>query len=162
MIKLLKHFLSPKKQNQLVGIVKYSDKIIIETYHKTDTGVYVRSSEVSVIPSNASAMEIGESVFMHLSLSKSRINYTKYDNKKSAEDYKKSTGLKSIKAQMNDSKYISVDRNDDKLIVTPHINGGTTADQRGYREKKDFKKNLENVSSFELGKVINETWQDCE
>ena len=162
MIKSLRHLFQPKKQNQLVGVVKYSDKIIIETYHKTDTGVYVRSSEISILPSNASEMEIGESILKHLSLSKSGINYAKYDNKKSAEDYKNITRLKSIKAQMKDSKYISVDRKNEKLIIIPHINGGTSGEQKGYTEKKDLEKILENANSYGLGKVINETWQDCE
>lgn len=162
MIAFIKHFLSAKKQNQLAGIVRYSDRLIIESYHKTDTGVFVRSSEISVLDSPVSNEEMGASVLKHLDLSKPGISYLKYDAKKSAADYKKNTGLKSIKAQMNGSKYISVDRINGKLIITPHTNCGNNGDQKGYKEKIDFKRTLDVSDSHDLGEMIREAWKDCD
>ncbi len=162
MIKLLRDFLSSKKQNQLVGIVKYSNKIVIETYYKTDTGVYVRSLDVSVISEPSSDFELGEIILKHLNLSRHGIIYAKYDSLKSNEFYKKVTGLKSIKEQMNDSKYISVERQNRKIIITPHINGGTNGNKKGYTPKPNTEKVIESTNPLELGIIVGMAWCDCE
>ncbi len=162
MFKLLQHFFSPKKHEQLVGVIQYPNKIIVETYHKADTGVYLRSSYVSIISVTASQTEIGEKIFEHLKLSKAGINYARYDSQKSIEDYKKITKLTSIKEQMKDSKYVSVRFKNDSLFITPNINGGTKGNQKGYREKKELERVSETLEPKELGKIVIEAWKDCE
>ncbi len=162
MLNYLKNLFSKKDEDKLVNILKYPDKIIVETYYKTDTGIFVRSSDISILSNNISALEIGQVVLNHLNLCKSGISYKNFDHKKSAENYKKLTGLKTIKAQMLNSKNISISLNINTYKFLPYKNGGTTGNNRGYTPISEFEKIQDNLDTEKLGEIINEMWQFCD
>ncbi len=145
----------------MVGVLKYSDKIIVETFHKTDTGIYVKGTEISNISNSSTTLEIGEVILKHLNLIKSGISYNNFEHKKSADNFKKITGLKTNKALMKDSIYIEVTLKDGLLTLLPTINDGTSGYHKGFTPKSEYEKKLENVHAEELGVAVNDLWQHC-
>lgn len=122
----------PDPIEQLVSVIKYPDKIIVETYNRIKNSYSTRSPEVSVLEINASNQHIGEYILKHLSLSKTIDKESAEEIKTSNEGYKKITGLKTLKAQMKDALCVSIARKNDQINFYPTINGGTAGDRKGF------------------------------
>ncbi len=116
------------------------------------------------MPGTSSDEEIGEVIVKHLDLSKTGISDSERERKFNdiQEKYKISTGLKTIKSQMKDAKYVSVSRTNGQIRFSPTLNGGSTGKDRGYlfNPKDDFILDDANNKSL-IGNFLNLAWGKC-
>lgn len=156
-------FASNLDQRQSMAVITYPEHILFETYHQIKHSYQIRSDEISVFDRTITESEIGEAILKHLSLSRYGINDPDIESyKKSRENYKKITRLKTIKAQMKDAHYIHVDRENGNLTFTPSINGGSSGTQRGYRPISDSVIKISDAESFEtIGRTLIDALQKC-
>jgi hypothetical protein len=122
-----------------VGIYEYPDKYVIITIDALEQGGGMQTDQISVTSKDIDNLEFSELILKHLALSKSGIK--SFDREKAKKELIKATGLKTLKAQMKDSKYISINRNNGIYSIGPTINGGTSGPKRGYhftKEKIEF------------------------
>ncbi|MCR8668058.1 hypothetical protein NO995_10220 [Aestuariibaculum sp. M13] len=122
-----------------VGIYEYPDKYVIVTINTWEQGGGMQTDQISVTSKDIDNLELSELILKHLALSKSGVNY--FDREKAKKELIKVTGLKTLKAQMTNSKYISVNRNNGIYSIGPTVNGGTSGPKKGYhftKEKIEF------------------------
>lgn len=118
-----------------VGIYEYPDKYVIVTIDTWEQGGGIETDRISVVKKDISDLLLSELILRHLELSKSGIK--EFDRDKVKREMIKATGLKTMKAQMKDSLYISISRIDGKYSIAPSINGGTSGPKRGYHFTKE-------------------------
>ena len=156
-------FSRAKPIKQRIGITKYPNKIIFETIHQIKNSYSIRGAEISLLDADTSELEIGKAIMKHLALSKSGIKSP--DDKawkETNEAYKRITGLKTMKEQMKDSRYVSVDREGNKIEFTPTINGGTSGKAKGYDFLPDDSLTIDYVEDFEIiGSSFKLALQKC-
>tara|TARA_Y100000766_G_C18453184_1_gene386977 strand:+ start:47 stop:496 length:450 start_codon:yes stop_codon:yes gene_type:complete len=120
----LKHF-------DRVGIYEYPEKYIIVTIDTLKGGGGIHTENITSVSKEIGETELSEIVIKHLNLSKSGVE--KFDSQKAGKEFIKATGFKTIKAQMRNSKYISIDRNNGIYNVSLTKNGGTSGPKKGYQ-----------------------------
>jgi hypothetical protein len=98
----LKHF-------DRVGIYEYPEKYIVVTIDTLKGGGGIHTENISSVSKEIGEIELSELVLKHLILSKSGVE--NFDFQKAGKEFIKATGFKTIKAQMRNSKYVSIDRN---------------------------------------------------
>ena len=134
-----------------MGIYEYPDKYIIVTLDTLEHGGGIETDKITVVPKDINNLEFSELILNHLELSKSGIK--NFDKNKRKKDMIKATGLKTLKAQMQDSKYVSINRINEKYSISPTVNGGTSGPNRGYRYKNKAEFNsIENI--YEIGILV--------
>lgn len=146
-------FKSKKTESQLISVIEYPNNYVFETYFKLETGLWRRSDFVTITDRDIDQLYMNDLILKHLDYSKN-IKENQIDFKKLNENYKKITGLSSIKKQMKNSKCVQISRKTNEIIFTPSRNGGTKGDKKGYSdifEKKIvIEKNTENLSHYLL------------
>ncbi|HEY1196572.1 contact-dependent growth inhibition system immunity protein [Flavobacterium sp.] len=156
-----------RKQNKLpftqgISVIQYPDRIFFETYDRIINSYSIRSKEITILEINSSDFEIGKAIIKHLDLSKTIRKFTDKERKENYEYYKKITGLKSIKAQMKDSLYVSIKRQNNQITFSPTINGGTAGDRKGYQFLNGQEIVIEDNEDFEpIGKVLKAALKKC-
>lgn len=130
-----------KEDLSLVNVTQYPNEYVIETFNSSDTGVWVRSSFISLLPIEFEINEFDSLIISHLDASK-KVNYRKYNLKLVNENYKKVTKKKTLKKQMEEAKKVSIYRKNNLIELTPSINGGTSGDLKGFRPIVDKKVTL--------------------
>ncbi|WDF61764.1 contact-dependent growth inhibition system immunity protein [Flavobacterium sp. KACC 22758] len=147
---------------QTISVVQYPDRILFETYYKIINSYSIRSKEITILEINSSSFEIGKTIHKHLDLSKTIKKFTDKDRKENDEAYKKITGLKSIKAQMKDSLYVSIKRQNNQITFSPTINGGTAGNRKGYQFLNEEEIVIGDNEDFEsMGKALKLALKKC-
>lgn len=161
--KFIKNLFLKKPTKQSIAVVKYPHKILIETIHTIKNSYSIRSAEVTVLNPDASDFEVGEAVVKHLELSKDNIKMPSDTAwKEIKEKYKKITVLKSIKAQMKDSQYVHIKRENSKIEFIPSVNGGTSGSNKGFQHLPEKSLAIENTNDFiAIGKTVNLALERC-
>lgn len=147
------------------GAILYPKRILIETWHSEPDGFSIVSDQITFIETGAADHEIGELLVKHLDLSLMKIPTAGSHNgfKTMGELYKEATGLKTLRAQMKDAKYVSVCRQNNSILLTPTINGGPTGVNAGYSHKTDEEITVENNADYAaIGRALREAWTYCE
>lgn len=63
---------------------------------------------------------------------------------------------------MKNAQYVYVDKQNNKIIFTPSINGGSSGNDRGYRPITDEIIEISDEESLEMiGRVLNDAFQKC-
>ena len=144
-----------------VHVIQYPNEYIIETFNSSDTGTWVRSNFVSVISLDIKIDEFERLINLHLDSSK-KVNYKKYDIKSVNETYKKITKRNSIKKQMENAKLVSIYRKKNLIEITPNINGGTSGDNKGFREIRDKMITLDNnFDKIQIAENVIKLFSEC-
>lgn len=144
-----------------ISVVQYSDRIFFETYYTIINSYSTRSKEITILETNSSDSEIGKTILKHLDLSKTIKKFTNQERKEN-EEYYKSTGLRSIKAQMKDSLYVHVKRQNNQITFSPTINGGTAGNRKGYNFLSGEEIVIANNEDFEsIGKALKSALKKC-
>lgn len=156
-----KIFSTPTPITQSINVVKYPNKLVFETYNQIKKSYSIRSIEISVLENDSSNTDIGKTILKHLSLSKVVNKVSDEDKKLSNENYKKITGLKSMKTQMKDSLCVHISRKKNQIEFTPTVNGGTTGNHKGFHFSQE-KLTIEDTDNYELiGKTLNLALDKC-
>lgn len=146
---------------QSINVIKYPDKFIFETYNKIKNSYSTRSLDVSVLEINSSNKDIGISIIKHLSLSKTINKVSDDERKVNNEVYKKTTGLKTLKAQMKDALNVHISRENNQIHFYPTINGGTAGSRKGFNFS-DEKITIEYTENYELiGETLKLALDKC-
>lgn len=96
-----------------------------------------------------------------MSLSKVVKKVSDEDRKVSNENYKKITGLKSMKAQMKDALSVHISRKNNEIEFSPTVNGGTAGHRKGFHFSEK-KLTIEDSENYELiGKTLNLALDKC-
>lgn len=114
-----------------VGIYEYPEKYIVVTIDTLKGGGGIHTENISSVSKEIGEIELSELVLKHLNLSKSGVE--NFDSQKAGKEFIKATGFKTIKAQMRNSKYVSIDRNNGIYNVSLTKNGGTSGSKKGYQ-----------------------------
>ena len=150
-----------KPNESSVHVIQYPNEYIIETFNSSNTGTWVRSNFVSVISLDIKIDEFERLINLHLNSSK-KVNYQKYDIKSVNEIYKKITKRNSIKKQMENAKLVSIYRKNNLIKITPNINGGTSGDNKGFREIRDKMIILDyNLNKNQIAKNVIKLFSEC-
>jgi hypothetical protein len=161
----LKTIFKGDKQRQSVGAILYPDKIIIETQDQVKDGFWIVTDRISILPPDSEDEQLGENIIRHLELSKVNVPNPKGQEgfKKIRDNYKKATGLKTQKAQMDRARYLSIARENNKFEFSPTANGGASGEQRGYRYKPEENVEIsQSMTPAELGQQVRMLWLRCE
>ena len=118
-----------------IGVYEYPDKYVIVTIDTLEQGGGIHTDQITSLPKSVDNFELSNLILKHLELSKSGIKNV--DREKAKKELIKVTGLKTLKAQMKDSKYVSLNRNNGIYSIGPTINGGTSGPKKGYHFKKE-------------------------
>lgn len=154
-------FSKPTPLIQSISVVKYPNKIVFETYDQIKNSYSIRTTEISILESDSSNTAIGKAVLKHLSLSKTVRKVSDEDRKAINENYKKITGLKSMKAQMKDALSVHVSRKNNEIEFFPTVNGGTAGHRKGFHFSEE-KFVIEDSENHELiGKTLNLALHKC-
>jgi hypothetical protein len=160
---LIKNLLNKlfKPNESSVHVIQYPFEYIIETFNSSDTGIWVRSSFVSVKPLDIKIDEFEKLINLHLDSSK-KVNYEKYDLKSVNENYKKVTKRNSFKKQMDNAKQVSIYRKNNLIEITPNINGGTSGDYKGFRSNRDKMITLDkNLDKNQIAENVIKLFSEC-
>jgi len=154
-------FRKPTPIIQSINVVKYPNKIVFETYNQIKNSYSIRTTEISILESDSSNIEIGKAILKHLSLSKVVRKVSDEDSKVSNENYKKITGLKSMKSQMKDALSVHISRKNNEIEFFPTVNGGTAGNRKGFHFSEE-KFMIEDSENYELiGKTFNLALDKC-
>ena len=159
------NFLKRNKQSrtQLISVIEYPDKLVIETYFRLESWVWRRTDIVSVLSKDNNEKEIHDGVLKHLAFSKI-VKERNYDFEKMENNYNKLIGLKSIKSQMADSKMVQIFRDNNDVTFTPMKNGGAKGIDKGYSEiiEKIIKMNESELRIKTLNDSLKISFANCE
>lgn len=152
-----------KDRDSSIGAILYPDRILIETQDKVRAGLRVTTDQITFLDVEVNDNELGKVVIKHLNLSRTGVRDPKQkDHKIYEEKYKKATGLKTIKAQMKDAKYVGVIKKESVILFEPTINGGSTGPNRGYRDVENASISIaSNSSAKEIGETLRASWIKC-
>ena len=114
-----------------VGIYEYPEKYIVVTIDTLKGGGGIHTENISSVSKEIGEIELSELVLKHLNLSRSGVE--SFDSQKAGKEFIKATGFKTIKTQMKNSKYVSIDRNNGIYNVSLTKNGGTSGSKKGYQ-----------------------------
>lgn len=154
-------FAKPTQHIQSINVIKYPNKIVFETYHKIKNSYSIRSTEISVLETDSSNADIGKAILKHLSYSKIIKKISDEDWKANNENYKKITGLKSMKAQMKDALSVHISRKNNLIEFFPTVNSGTAGHRKGF-QFSDERLTIEDSENYELiGKTLNLALDKC-
>ncbi len=152
---------------QLVSAILYPQRILIETHDDIGSGVGLVTDKITFVELSASDSDLGKLIKEHLNKTQ-KIDFFKIspdynrDVKPRLDNYKKATGLKTIKAQMKDSLEVSIRRINDTFRIIPSINGGSSGTERGYSTIKDEIIECDfSINDEDLGKLIRIAWTKC-
>jgi hypothetical protein len=152
---------------QLASAILYPQRILIETHDDIGAGVGLVTDKITFVELSVSDSDLGKLIKEHLNKTQ-KIDFFKIppdynrDVKPRLDNYKKVTGLKTIKAQMKDSLEVSIRRINDTFRIIPSINGGSSGPERGYSTIKDEIKECDfSINDEDLGKLIRITWTKC-
>lgn len=158
---LKKIFSKPTPITQSINVVKYPNKIVFETYHQIKNSYSIRSTEISQLEIDASNLDIGKAILNHLSLSKVIKKVSDEERKAINENYKKITGLTSMKAQMKEALSVHVSRKNNLIDFFPTVNGGTAGNNKGFHFSEE-KITIESSENYELiGETFNLALGKC-
>ena len=118
-----------------IGVYEFPDKYVIITIDTLEQGGGIHTDQITSLPKSVDNLELSKWILKHLELSKSGIK--NFDREKAKNELIKVTGLKTLKAQMKDSKYVSLNRHNGIYSIGPTINGGTSGPKKGYHFKKE-------------------------
>ncbi len=150
-----------KKKSKMVHVIKYPNEFLIETVNSSNTGTWLRSKFVSLKSATIGIDELGKIISFHLEKSE-RVDYEKYDLKEANENYKKVSKRKTIKEQMMNAKLVSVRSENNTITLTPHINGGTKGNSRGYEGIEEDELILANTGDMtEITKAVIRLFEKC-
>ncbi|GEN77330.1 hypothetical protein [Chryseobacterium hagamense] len=99
-------------------------------------------------------------IIKHLNYSK-KVKESHIDFKNLSENYKKITGLSSLKKQMNNSKCVQIYQDNHTVTFTSTKNGGTKGDDKGYSEITD-KKIIVEKNKKDLYRYLFQCFDNCE
>lgn len=154
-------FSKPAPIKQSIGVVKYPNKIVFETYNEIKNSYSIRSREVSVMEADSTNIDIGKTIIKHLSLSKVVKKVSDEERKANNEIYKKITGFKSMKAEMKDALSVHISRKNNQIEFYPTINGGTAGDKKGFHFFGE-KLTIQDSENYELiGETLNLALNKC-
>ncbi len=90
-----------------VEAIQYPDKLVISTRNQIDDYTWYTTDDITLLPPNASKLEIGNYILAHLNASKRQESLVT-DFKKIRESYRKILKKKSEKEVIQNAKYVSV------------------------------------------------------
>lgn len=147
------------------GAILYPDRILIETWHSEPDGFSVVSGEVTFVIADVTDEELGALLVRHLGLSLNNIPPSDSKNGFKTQDqlYKEATGLKTLRAQMKDARFVDACLTGFRIVLTPTINGGPTGVNAGYTHKTDEEISVINSTDYaRIGQAIRKAWMACE
>lgn len=163
LLDLLKKKEQPEQvKTQQASATLYPEQILIATEDKTVVGYSIATPSFTILPIDATAESIGQTLRKHLSLSKNDVPAPS-DFKAMYLDFLKAAGFKNAKAHHKGAKHLSIYQKDQELIIMPTINGGATGKDRGFLGSKDMLPIHvgTTVTDNELGEQIKEAWLTC-
>lgn len=142
------------------GAIRYPDRILIETWHSEPDGFSIVSGEVTFISADVPDEELGALLVRHLGLS---LNKIPLSDKTQDQLYKEATGLKTLRAQMKDARFVAVCLAGFRITLTPTVNGGPTGADAGYTHKTDEEISVINSTDYaRIGQALRKAWAICE
>lgn len=145
-----------------IEVISYPDRILITTSYRTKAGFEYVTDQISWLPLQATAEELGKAARKHLQMSKADVD-TPTDFSPISQAYKKATGLKSIKARMKDARCVIVGEGNGQITIVPTRNGGAAGAWRGYHHLADKEIKIEStITDSQLGELIRNGWNRCE
>jgi len=162
MISLLNIFNKNIKEH-LITVIDYPNQIVFESYYRIESGLWKQTDLLTIESKDISSERKKELILKHLELSKS-VREKHYDFVKMSENYKKKTGLSSIRKQMSFSKLVEIYRKENDISITPTRNGGTSGKNKGYEpiDEKKIELKYEEDELVLLGSYLDESLLNCE
>lgn len=147
------------------GAILYPDRILIETWHTEPDGYAVASNIITFIAADAAADELGALLVKHLGASLNAIPSSGPGNgfKTMEQLYREATGLKTLRAQMKNARFVMADLEAFRIRLTPTRNGGPTGAEAGYNHKPEEAVTVINSADYgRIGQALRKAWANCE
>ncbi|MGQ7857236.1 contact-dependent growth inhibition system immunity protein [Pedobacter sp. WC2501] len=172
MFKELIDLLGERKPNKSEGkrasAVLYPNKINFDTYHKIGQKLWdwESSANVTTLQPDADDKDIGQTVRLHLDLTRYNFLFKKHERvlaDKHLQKFLAAHGFQTYHELCEDALLVEIWEANEKIILVPTLNGGDSGRQRGFHslDWKSISCNKE-ISNEDLGAIVRKAWRRCD
>lgn len=143
------------------SLYQFPDRMVICPLCRTEAGILITSEPYVVLPSDASATEIGAAVLEALRLSDG-VRPTPTDWKALAAPRHEAAGVSSEAAFQRRALLVSVEQSGDEILLEPTHNGGTDASRGGFHPLPELRLSLPKASEPQaIGVQVQQAFGRC-
>lgn len=146
--------------SQCASIYKLPTHFVVCPVSKTTAGVYIAIEPYQVLSDPISPIELGEAICRALHDSHEKIAHPT-DWKALASPRLAAAGVKTESSFQNKSKLVSAEFDGVVLTITPHRNGGTAGDGKGFHETIEHAAHVRKMSSESVGSASLLAFERC-